>query len=202
MKNKNNKVYVICYDTLDVFNTREEAKRFYKYCYYSSEGAEHERYASILIDLDDKDIAKDDVSIDCKTISIKTDKNAFIKLELEEFLPIKDTINYYEKNIQPIIDVSKEYDIDFNSKIPFQDYGSDEESGYMCSFTNFYKEILKNMNIENVNISTEEVSAGKYKIILSNNEVDITAWDKLDSVINNINTIKEILNNKDIEMEK
>ena len=45
----NNKIYTVCYDTLDVFNTKEEAKKFYSECYYMSEGAEQERYASILI---------------------------------------------------------------------------------------------------------------------------------------------------------
>lgn len=55
---KFDKIYTVCYDTLDVFNTKEEARKFYSDCYYNSEGAEHERYANILIDLNFCDIGK------------------------------------------------------------------------------------------------------------------------------------------------
>lgn len=77
-----NKVYTVCYDRLDVFNNKSEAKDFYSDCYYMSEGAEHERYASILVDLNFSNIGKDNVSTYCREISVKQeDKILNIRLD-------------------------------------------------------------------------------------------------------------------------
>lgn len=43
--------YTLCYNTLQVFGSKEIALEFYKECYYCSEGSEHERYANIIMDL-------------------------------------------------------------------------------------------------------------------------------------------------------
>ena len=71
---KSKKIYTICYDTLDVFNSKKEASNFYRTCYYMSEGSEHERYASILIDLQENNIGMDNVSDSCNKISVKKKK--------------------------------------------------------------------------------------------------------------------------------
>lgn len=44
-------VYCACYNTLYVFTSKENAKKFFTECFYGSEGSEHERYANILVDL-------------------------------------------------------------------------------------------------------------------------------------------------------
>ena len=43
--------YCVCYNTLNVFKNKENAKKFFSECFYSSEGCEHERYGNILVDL-------------------------------------------------------------------------------------------------------------------------------------------------------
>ena len=52
-------IYCICYNTLYIFTSKENAKYFYTTCFYASEGCERERYANILIDLDTCSIGKD-----------------------------------------------------------------------------------------------------------------------------------------------
>ena len=57
----NKHAYCVCYNTLDVFISKENAERFYTTCYYSCDPAssEAQRYASILIDLRGSKIAID-----------------------------------------------------------------------------------------------------------------------------------------------
>ncbi|MBO5183371.1 MAG: hypothetical protein J6B64_03120 [Bacilli bacterium] len=201
MKENCNKIYAVCYDTLDVFNTKEEAKKFYSECYYMSEGAERDRYASVLIGLNFCNIGKDNVSEDCREIAIKIPniEDEFIKVKLDERLSIEDTIKYYEEIIYPILSVSKSYRIDFNNNSPFEDFGNDNDSqfGSMYSFSNYYQEILEQMNIVVDNISTSDWSAGKYNLIINNEEFKLTAWDNLESVVDNINSMLDLFREKD-----
>lgn len=197
---KKEKVYTICYDTLDVFNTKEEAKKFYTTCFYSSEGAEQQRYASILVGLDFRNIAYDNVSDSCNEISIKLEKykDKFLKVKLNDFLSIQDTVEFYEKLIKPILEVSDEYDIDFNSKIPFEDFGDDDESN-MSSFSKYYEDLCRIFKIEYNKIETKEFSDGKYNLYIDDDVIDIRAWDKIDSVIDNVKTIMELYKKKYLE---
>jgi len=133
-----NKVYTVCYDRLDVFNNKSEAKDFYSDCYYMSEGAEHERYASILVDLNFSNIGKDNVSTYCREISVKQE-DKILNIRLDKALSIEDTINFYEEKVQAILEVSDDYGIDFNRMVPFDEFGSDEESDYMSSFSKYYQ---------------------------------------------------------------
>ena len=194
-----NKVYTVCYDRLDVFNNKSEAKDFYSECYYMSEGAEHERYASILVDLNFSNVGKDNVSSDCRDIRIEMDEDEFLITELDENLSIDEAIKYYEEKIQPILDVSDDYGVDFNRIVPFDDFGSDEEMDYMASFSKYYKELFEKFNIEFDNIYTEEISDGKYNLIVNDLELRLRASDKIESVIDNVETMIEISKNKNIE---
>lgn len=197
------KIYTVCYDTLDVFNTKEDAKKFYSECYYMSEGAEHERYASILVDLNFSNLGKDNVSKYCNEISIKQNgSDKFIKLKLNDSLSIENTIKFYEEKIEPILEVSNNYGVRFSSKIPFEDFGSDSESYTNTSFSDYYKELLEKFDLNIENISTESRSDGKYTITINDNEFDIVAWDGLSEVIDNVDLMSKVLNkNKESEME-
>lgn len=201
MKTNCKNIYTICYDTLNVFSSKEDAKKFYIECYYMSEGAEHERYASILVDLNFSDIGRDNVSTDCRNIRIKQDEDEFLKIELEESLSIDETIKYYEEKIQPILEVSEDYGIDFNRTVPFDDFGSDEETDYMSSFSDYYKELFEKFNIKIDSIYTEEISDGKYNLIVNDLELRLRAGDKIESIIDNVYTMIEISKNKDQGME-
>ena len=194
-----NKVYTVCYDTLDVFDKKREAKDFYSDCYYSSEGAEQKRYANILIDLNFSDIGKDNISKECREIAIKMPekKCEFIKVKLDDYLSIDDTIKYYEEIIKPILDVSSEYNINFNSEIPFEYFGSDDDNYTNTSFSNYYKEILEKFNVNIENIYTDDWSDGKYNLIINNEEFKLTAWDNLESVVDNINSMLDLFREKD-----
>lgn len=195
-----NKVYTVCYDRLDVFNNKSEAKDFYSDCYYMSEGAEHERYASILVDLNFSNIGKDNVSTYCREISVKQE-DKILNIRLDKALSIEDTINFYEEKVQTILEVSDDYGIDFNRMVPFDEFGSDEESDYMSSFSKYYQELFKKFNISVDNISTEEISDGKYNLVVDDTELTIKAGDKIESVIDNIDTMLEISKKKDLGFE-
>lgn len=195
-----NKVYTVCYDRLDVFNNKSEAKDFYSDCYYMSEGAEHERYASILVDLNFSNIGRDNVSTYCREISVKQE-DKILNIRLDKALSIEDTINFYEEKVQAILEVSDDYGIDFNRMVPFDEFGSDEESDYMSSFSKYYQELFKKFNISVDNISTEEISDGKYNLVVDDTELTIKAGDKIESVIDNIDTMLEISKKKDLGFE-
>ena len=198
MKYRDN-AYTVCYDSLSVFKSKENAKKFYSECYQMSEGAEHQRYASILVDLNFSNVGKDNVSSDCRDIRIEMDEDEFLITELDENLSIDEAIKYYEEKIQPILDVSDDYGVDFNRIVPFDDFGSDEEMDYMASFSKYYKELFEKFNIEFDNIYTEEISDGKYNLIVNDLELRLRASDKIESVIDNVETMIEISKNKNIE---
>ena len=108
----------------------------------------------------------------------------------------------YNKINVIVLEISKEYDIDFNNKIPFQDYGSDEEETYMCSFSKYYNEIFKKLNY-NFDIKTNEVSDGKYELIINNEYLlDIRAWDSIRDVLDNVETILELEKEKQQKNEE
>ena len=200
----NDKIYTVCYDTLDVFNTKEEAKKFYSECYYMSEGAEHERYASILVDLNFSNLGKDHVSTDCREISIKmnSNENEFLKINLNKYLSIEDTIKYYKEKIAPILKVSDNYGANVFIKTPFEDFGSDSESYTNISFSDYYKELLEKFDLKVNNIQTESRADGKYTMTIDGEEFDIVAWDNLSGVIDNVDSMLEALDkNKESEME-
>lgn len=198
MKYRDN-VYTICYDSLSVFKSKEDAKKFYSECYQMSEGAEHERYASILVDLNFSNVGKDNVSSDCRDIRIEMDEDEFLIIELDEDLSSDEAIKYYEEKIQPILDVSDDYGVDFNRIVPFDDFGSDEEMDYMSSFSKYYKELFEKFDIEVDSIYTEEISDGKYNLIVNDLELRLRASDKIESIIDNVETMIEISKNKDID---
>lgn len=53
MKNSmQSKILTICYGKVNVYNSRNEAKKFYLECMLSSDGSEHERYSTIYQDLE------------------------------------------------------------------------------------------------------------------------------------------------------
>ena len=194
----NNKIYTVCYDTLDVFNTKEEAKKFYSECYYMSEGAEQERYASILIDLNFSNLGKDHVSTNCREIAIKLEsKDEFLNIKINDYLSIDDTIKYFDGKVLPILEISEESGINFTKEIPFEDFGSDEESDYMNNFSEYYMKILNSSLIDT--IETIEISDGKYEMNIYPSmgdkfTIDVRAWDKLDDVLNNVSSIEKELN--------
>jgi len=102
--------------------------------------------------------------------------------------------NYYKNLISKVLDVSEEYGVDFDTKIPFQDFGSDDETAYgvMSSFSNYYKDILKELNINVDNISTDNWSDGKYIITINDKDTFETyAWESINGVIDNIESMKE-----------
>ena len=189
----NYNIYAICGNELYVFNSKEEAKDFFSECYYSSEGSERSRYASILVGLNYNNICKDDISTECMGINIKENGSEnIIYSSLPHKMPIKDTIDYFQTKVLPILKVANDYDVDFHRKIPFEHFGADEDSSFMASFTDFYNKIL---NDKLQNAETIEKSDGKYEMIINDNSIiDLCAWDNLENVIYNVETIKQELN--------
>ena len=69
----------------------------------------------------------------------------------------------------------------------------------MSSFSNYYNELFEKFNINVGNIYTEEISDGKYNLMVNDVELRLRAGDKIESVIDNIDTMLEISKNKDLE---
>lgn len=190
MTNKN-KTYTVCYDSLDVFNDKKSAKDFYMACYRMSEGAEQKRYADILVGLDSTNLAKDNISNHCNRINIQLDSktDTYLNINLDDNLSIEDTIKYYEDYIIPILDLSKEYDVDFNNKIPFEEFGADSDYN-MASFSKFYKELLSKFNVEMEYVSTDSFSDGKYEMTVERGPIfKVYAWDNIEDVLSNVESI-------------
>lgn len=185
------RVYTVCYDRLYVFDSKEKAKSFFGGCYYASEGAEQNRYASILIGLDYNNIADDGVSKGCKQINVNVKDEDLVSCELEYKMSFDDAIKYYQEKILPVLKVADDYGVDFLKHIPFEQFGSDEEIDYMTSFSKFYNDILDGAL---QNVETIEKSDGKYEMKINDQLViDIRAWDNLKSVVDNVETIKDQL---------
>lgn len=111
---------------------------------------------------------------------------------------------YYDNIINKILDISDEYNIDFDNSCPFSSFGSDDESRYleMYSFSEFYKEILEKNNIKIDDISTSEKSDGKYIITIDNNyEFEVNAWEKLNNVFDNVESMINIKKEKEVVLE-
>ena len=101
-----------------------------------------------------------------------------------------------------ILEISKEYDVNFDTKIPFEYFDADSGNYNMSSFTEYYSDIFKRLKIHFDSMFTKEVSDGKYELILDNNILDLSAWDSLESVIDNVNSALEFYKNNDKGMEE
>lgn len=202
-----NKIYIICYNALDVYDSKEEAINFYNQCSKLCKGNEKQRYETVVNELKTKNIATDNISTYCDKINI-FDNDKFengITLNLDYAIDKDEIIEYYEKRVNPILKVSNDYGIDLKSEIPFQDFGDDNESYNMSSFSNYYKELLTNIGFKIDDVKTNSLSDGKYRLIVNNkNQIDITAWDNLDNIVDNVERIYYLfsLDNENIYYEE
>lgn len=182
-------VYVVCNNKLYVFDDIYKAKIYFiSLCFVSSEKQQN-KYYSILNKIDHQKIADDGTSKSCKEIIIV--KNNTVKYKLNNRLSVDNGIQFYQDKIIPILDIANDYGVDFSKSTPFEDFGSDEEIDYMSSFSNFYNEILGEVLKD---IKTIEKSDGKYEMKINDKLViDIRAWDNLNDVVDNVETIKKEL---------
>lgn len=198
-----NNIYTVCYNSLDVFEDKEQAKKFYSTCYYSSEGAERERYGSILVDLNFTNKATDNVTSECKEIYIfigEDYKERPLLYALDDWKTIDESISIYEKKLKNIVEVSNDHGINFNDKIPFEYFGADSDSYNMSSFSDYYKDILEKEGIKVDSIITDSKSDGKYNMIINDElPVDIRAWDVFDSVVDNVELVLDYYKSKELE---
>lgn len=121
----------------------------------------------------------------------------------EEHNEVLYKFDYYKNLISNISEVSEEYNIDFNNRSPFQNFGNDEDAAYgtMYSFSNYYKDILKKFNIDVENITTEDWSDGKYIITINEkNKFKTYAWENINGVIDNIESMIDKLKQKEGEI--
>ena len=94
--------YCVCYNRLSIFKSKELAKKFFTTCYYASEGAEQERYANILIDLQFSNIGTDKQGNLINEYIILDDYNSPIKKEKTELINYKLLIEQFEKGAENI----------------------------------------------------------------------------------------------------
>lgn len=104
-----------------------------------------------------------------------------------------------EEKILPVLDVCNEENIRFDCRIPFEDYGSDNDIN-MKNLTNLYSKILNKRNVDFNDIYTNEICDGKYELKLNADlSLKICAWDDFDIVVNNVDSIEEYCNKKESE---
>ena len=72
----------------------------------------------------------------------------------------------------------------------------------MSSFTDYYNDIFKKLDISFDSMLTKEKSDGKYELILDDNILDLSAWDSLENVIDNVDSAIEFHRNKDKGLEE
>lgn len=190
------KMYVVCYNRLNVFNDRKEAISFFFNLYKNSD-KNKKIYEKILTDLNYKKIATDGISKTCFDILLHT-KNG-LDVELNDNMNIKTAISLYENIISPILDVSNEYSVFFDNKNPFKNFDSDEKSCKSKKFLDYYKRILKKFGVSFDNIFTKRVSNEKYILNIDNYNFEINKCDKVEIVIDNIMKIIELFKTKEIE---
>lgn len=114
----------------------------------------------------------------------------------EEYFGILD-----EKK-EAILKASKDYGVDFDTTNPFEYFDADNGNYNMSSFTDYYNDIFKKLNISFDSIFTKEKSDGKYELVLDDNILDISAWDSLENVIDNVDSALEFYRNKDKGLEE
>ena len=189
--------YVVCYNSLYVFSNKNEATKFFTECYLMSEGHEQQRYTLILMNLAlDEKISRDFVENECSEIVIKNSnfKEQYITVELNQWMPIDDTVKYYEEKIKPILEISKKYDVNFFHNVPFSSFGINKEH----KIANYYKELLEHYNIPVNSIEDEYISDGIYEITINNeHKFNITVRDKIYEIITNLNSIENKIKNKE-----
>lgn len=207
--NYNDLTFVTCFKCLYVFENKNQAVEHFKFCQRLKDGEEKKCYDSILEDLKFSNIGRDRVNDMCDEIRIIP--KDMLHIAIANSLSTHEIIEFFYKKIQPILEVSDDYGVDFTRDVPFEYFGSDDEIDYMSSFSKYYKEILKNDAINS--IVTSELSDGKYtmKVELENKNafyIDLRAWEKLESVIDNVDVINDEIaqakqNSVDLEgMEK
>ena len=91
----NLETYVVNNGTLEVYESKSAAKKFYNYCFWSSEGAARGNYTNILFVLDYSNLVKDN-SIIIDEISIKMNNKAenFLNINLKKSLFRKVLCSY------------------------------------------------------------------------------------------------------------
>ena len=90
-------VYCACYNTLHIFASKENARKFFTECFYASEGSEHERYSNILVDLMYSDIGTDRDSFSVWEIRYHNDNNEVIRIDKIERENTNKVIERLEK---------------------------------------------------------------------------------------------------------
>lgn len=200
--------YAVCKETLFVFSNKESLDNYFINCINNSEKIyDKERYETVLNNSSRLGkVAKDFISESCEEIKILFNKDYSKELvhSLANNLSIENTIEYYEKVIQPILNISEEYNVDFLNKIPFEQFGNDDEYNYgnVYSLSEYYKNILEGFFVEVKDIKTEDKSDGKYIVTINDDyEFDTTACETLNGVVNNVESMVELLKNKETECE-
>ena len=111
-------IFVVCYEDVEEFETRQEAISRYKECYYMSDGAEHERYANILVMLQNDNcyLAYDDEDeyFDWKTTA--QGKSTLAKLKMQE-LSREDKEAQEQKKVEQVANKIYEILADNNEKL-------------------------------------------------------------------------------------
>lgn len=144
---------------------------------------------------------------------------AYIKELLGKNLGNGNSNNYKIGSLEHTIqNVANEFGVDFNNKVPFENFyapdsdgESEDETWYSSDYdyADFYDKILHDLGygenpvLNDLKAEVHEVSDGKYTMTLFNNgeeyTLDIKASEGIDSVKDNVNSIIEILSKNGIK---
>ena len=123
---------------------------------------------------------------------LDTDLNDCLDTLLEYYEDIIDDMEFGQANISDVV----QYYFDYNDIKNLMSYGSDRDSYNMTSHSKMYEDILELLKIDYRNITTDEISDGKYTTTIEfddNNAIalDLNAGNGVNEVVSNIESIKE-----------
>lgn len=203
MMKESNNILFINGSTLIVFGKEKTAEKYFSYlCYptvYEKRWGEKRVYKSILDDIKRRKKNNKSYPIYCiydnnpllNKIYITDYYHKRLKIQLDKFMINTEIIDYYENKIVPILNISKSYNINFATKIPFEFFADDNSSETMHSFSEYYTKLLHHFGVDINNVVTKEISAGKYEMKINNQIIDVRAWDNIESVLDNVDLILE-----------
>lgn len=209
-KKKDEYIYVFDKKFFHVWDNREEALNYYEH--FKENTTQYDFIHKNLVE--GKNVINASQNKYCEFIYDRTGINcksgsAITLLPPNGKMTMDKAINYWENELSIIKKIGNKYNLEFHKSLVFFDFKSDDtlkklkkEFQYpiskisKLSYSNYYKDVLKEMNIEIKKINTLRKNDKEYICSINDEEIcfKVHPDDRFGDVLNNINKIKRILN--------
>ena len=218
MKNNKDK-YIYVFDKIffHVWDNREEALNYYEY--FKENTPQYDFIHKSLIE--GKNVINGSKNRYCEFIYDRTGVNfktgrAITILPPNGKMTMDKAINYWEKELSIIKKIANKYNLEFCKSFVFFDFKSDDALKILkkeyqypisklskLSYSNYYKDALKEMGIEIKKINTLKKNDKEYICSINDEEIcfKVHPDDRFEDVLRNIKKIKRILNKEKYEIK-